>query len=172
VPRAGELTAPPWVRLSTLGAQFAGRLLGDRFIDRVGNRPALVTSLGLVSAGLLLAAWAPGLPLTLAGLALAGLGCAITVPLAFAGADALPGLRPHAGVTWISWVMRAATIGLSPAIGGIAMVASLPLAMSLVSLLAVVALCRVVLQRREWGWLAGGAGRNETVVSSARGRPR
>jgi hypothetical protein len=68
--------------------------------------------------------------------------------------------------------MRAATIGLSPAIGGIAMVASLPLAMSLVSLLAVVALCRVVLQRREWGWLAGGAGRNETVVSSARGRPR
>ncbi|MFD6138986.1 MFS transporter [Promicromonospora sp. NPDC060271] len=123
-----------------LGAQFAGRLLGDRFIDLVGNRPALVTSLGLIAAGLLLAAWAPGLVLTLAGLALAGLGCAITVPLAFAGADALRGLRPHAGVTWISWVMRAASIGLSPAIGAIAMVASLPLAMSLVSLLAILAL--------------------------------
>ncbi|WP_344105995.1 MFS transporter [Myceligenerans crystallogenes] len=123
-----------------LGAQFAGRLLGDRFIDRVGNRPALVTSLGLVAVGLLISAWAPGPVPTLAGLALAGLGCAITVPLAFAGADAVRGLRPHDGVTWIGWVMRAASIGLSPAIGAVAMVASLPLALSLVSLLAILAL--------------------------------
>lgn len=123
-----------------LAAQFIGRLLGDRFIDRVGNRAALVASLGAVAVGLTLAAWAPGASLTVVGFALAGLGCAITVPLAFARADALPGLRPHAGVTWIGWTMRTTTIGLSPAIGGIATVASLPIAISAVALIALLAL--------------------------------
>ena len=123
-----------------LAAQFVGRLLGDRFIDRVGHQAALVTSLSAIAAGLALAAWAPGAPLTVVGFALAGLGCAITVPLAFARADALPGLRPHAGVTWIGWTMRTATIALSPAIGGIATVASLPVAISAVALIAVTAL--------------------------------
>ncbi|TSD58181.1 MFS transporter [Aeromicrobium piscarium] len=121
-------------------AQFIGRLLGDRFIDRVGHRAALITSLAAVAGGLTSAAWSPGAWLTLVGLALAGLGCAITVPLAFARADALPGLRPHAGVTWIGWTMRIATIALSPAIGGVATVASLPIAISAVALVAVLAL--------------------------------
>lgn len=123
-----------------LGAQFLGRMLGDRFIDRVGHRAALIASLSTVAAGLTLAAWAPWVALTLAGLATAGLGCAITVPLAFARADALPGLLPHAGVTWIGWAMRAATIGLSPAIGGITTLTALPVAITAVALIAVLAL--------------------------------
>lgn len=123
-----------------LGAQFIGRIVGDRFIDRVGNTPALVTSLIVIAAGLITAAWAPWAALTLAGLALAGLGCAITVPLAFAGADALPGLKAHAGVTWVNWIMRAATITLTPAIGGITTLASLPVAITAVSLIALLAL--------------------------------
>lgn len=131
-----------------LGAQFVGRLLGDRFIDRVGSRPALVTSLGLVTIGLVLAAWAPWVATTLVGLALAGLGCAITVPLAFAGADAIPGLEAHSGVTWINWLMRAATIGLTPAIGAVTALASLPVAITAVSLLAVVALGTQARSRR------------------------
>lgn len=131
-----------------LGAQFVGRLLGDRFIDRVGDRPALISSLMLIAAGLLLAAWVPSVPLTLVGLGLAGLGCAITVPLAFAGADALPGLRPHVGVTWIGWIMSATTVGLSPAIGGVTSLASLPLAISMVSLLALLALVAQLPGRR------------------------
>ena len=123
-----------------LGAQFVGRLLGDRFIDLVGNRFALIASLGTVAVGMLVAAWAPWVGPTLAGLALAGLGSAITVPLAFARADALPGLQPHAGVTWIAWAMRATLIGLSPAIGGITTLTTLPVAISAVALLAVLAL--------------------------------
>ncbi|OUZ09038.1 hypothetical protein BHE97_11805 [Aeromicrobium sp. PE09-221] len=123
-----------------LAAQFIGRLVGDRYIDRVGGRTALITSLSAVAVGLALVAWSPGAVSTLAGLALAGLGCAITVPLAFARADALPGLRPHAGVTWIGWVMRTATIALSPAIGGVATASSLPVAVSAVALIAVLAL--------------------------------
>lgn len=123
-----------------LGAQFVGRMLGDRFIDRAGKKAALIMSLSLVTGGLLLTAWAPWVSATLLGLALAGLGCAITVPLAFAGADALPGLKAHAGVTWVNWIMRAATIGLTPAIGGITTVVSLPAAITAVSLLALLAL--------------------------------
>lgn len=123
-----------------LGAQFVGRMLGDRFIDRAGKKAALITSLSLVTGGLLLTAWAPWVSATLLGLALAGLGCAVTVPLAFAGADALPGLKAHVGVTWVNWIMRVATIGLTPAIGGITTLASLPAAITAVSLLALLAL--------------------------------
>ncbi|WP_156913731.1 MFS transporter [Brevibacterium album] len=123
-----------------LGAQFIGRMIGDRFIDRVGNRPAVITSLILIAGGLITAAWTSWVPLTLTGFALAGLGCAITVPLAFAGADALPGLKAHAGVTWVNWIMRAATIALTPAIGGITTIASLPIAITAAACITLVAL--------------------------------
>lgn len=128
-----------------LAAQFIGRLLGDRVIDRLGRRATLLISLAAVTVGLFGAAWAPNVGLTLAGLALAGLGCAVTVPIAFATADAVPGLATHSGVTWISWIMRTAALGLSPAIGLMSQGGSLPLAISAVALIAVVAL---VLQLR------------------------
>lgn len=134
-----------------LGAQFLGRLLGDRFIDHVGHRVALVASLSAVATGLLLAAWVPWVSATLVGLALAGLGCAITVPLAFARADALPGLRSHAGVTWIGWIMRAAAVGLSPAVGGITTITALPVAISMIALFALLALLAVATQARSGG---------------------
>lgn len=123
-----------------LTAQFIGRLLGDRVIDRLGDRRSLLLSLTAVVGGLLGAAWAPNVPLTLTGLALAGLGCAVTVPIAFARADAVPGLPPHSGVTWISWTMRTVTLSLSPAIGAMSQSASLPVALSVVTLIALVAL--------------------------------
>lgn len=123
-----------------LGAQFVGRLLGDRVINRMGDRVALIGSLALVTSGLVVAAWAPWAWLTVAGLAVAGFGSAVTVPLAFARADALPGLRAHAGVTWVGWAMRLAAITLSPAIGVVGSLASLPVAISAMALLAAGAL--------------------------------
>ncbi|WP_157075484.1 MFS transporter [Nesterenkonia jeotgali] len=123
-----------------LTAQFIGRMLGDRVIDRLGERTALILSLTLVILGLLGAAWAPGVTLTLIGLALAGLGCAVTVPLAFARADRVPGLPAHSGVTWISWAMRAVMLSLSPAIGVMTQGSSLPVAISVIVGIAVVAL--------------------------------
>lgn len=131
----------------TLVAQFAGRLLGDRFIDSFGNRRAVILSLSAVTVGLLLAGWAPWVGLSLVGLALAGLGSAITVPLAFAGADSIPGLRQHAGVTWIGWSMRLVAVGLSPAIGGISGVTSLSVAITVASTIPLVALLGQLRQR-------------------------
>lgn len=123
-----------------LTAQFVGRLVGDRFIDWAGQRSALVGSLVASGLGLSVAAWAPTAWLTLCGLAIAGLGSAIVVPIAFARADAVPGLRPHAGLTWISWAMRVSTIGLTPLIGVLSALGSLSLAISAVALLALLAL--------------------------------
>lgn len=130
-----------------LGAQFIGRLLGDRFIDTVGARTAVISALATLTTGLLVAAWAPTMALTLVGLGLAGLGCAITVPLAFAGADAIPGLKAHAGVAWINWMMRAATVALTPMIGGIANIAGLPVAITVISMIGVGALAFQVTRR-------------------------
>jgi len=142
----GMAAASAGVGLSVLlGAQFIGRMIGDRVIDRLGERTSLIGSLSAVIIGLLGAAWAPGIGLTLVSLAVAGLGCAVTVPLAFARADKVPGLPAHSGVTWISWAMRAVMLSLSPAIGLMTQGTSLPVAISVIVSIAVVAL---VLQLR------------------------
>lgn len=142
----GMAAASAGVGLSVLlGAQFIGRMIGDRVIDRLGERTSLIGSLSAVTIGLLGAAWAPGIGLTLVSLAVAGLGCAVTVPLAFARADKVPGLPAHSGVTWISWAMRAVMLSLSPAIGVMTQGTSLPTAISVIVSIAVLAL---VLQLR------------------------
>lgn len=123
-----------------LASQFVGRMTGDRFIDAVGRRAALITSLSIVAASLVVVAWAPFAWVTIVAFAFAGLGCAITVPIAFSEADALPGLKPHAGVTAVNWIMRAATVCLTPSIGGITSFSSLSVAITVIAALAVLAL--------------------------------
>lgn len=123
-----------------LTAQFIGRALGDRFIDRLGQRTALIWSLSGMVTGLLVTAWVPHPWVTVAGLALAGFASAVTVPLAFARADQVPGMRAHSGVTWIALSMRVFAIVLSPAIGAMSSLSSLPVAITLVAMLSGAAL--------------------------------
>lgn len=139
-----------------LAGQFVGRLLGDRFVDALGQRRAILLSVATLTAGLLVAAWAPWAVLTVAGLALAGLGCAVTVPVAFARADALPGLRAHTGLTWVSWSMRVASLVISPLVGGLAALSSLPIALSVVAVPAVLLLLALLLLRGGWRGSSGG----------------
>ncbi|QQE49817.1 MFS transporter [Micrococcus luteus] len=107
-----------------LGAQFVGRLAGDRTLAALGRRGALTAGLSAVVVGLGLAlAPLPGpvaVPAAFAGLALAGLGCAVVVPVAYALGDEAPGLRPQTGLAVTSWCMRLAGVGLSPAVGALA----------------------------------------------------
>lgn len=107
-----------------LGAQFVGRLAGDRTLADLGRHGALTAGLGAVVVGLGLAlAPLPGpvaVPAAFAGLALAGLGCAVVVPVAYALGDEAPGLRPQTGLAVTSWCMRLAGVGLSPAVGALA----------------------------------------------------
>lgn len=111
-----------------LAAQFVGRLLGDRVLDAVGHRRAMIGSLVLAGVGMVLALWSPWAWSSVVGLMATGLGSAVIIPVTFARADVLPGLRPHSGVTWVSWSYRVTALALSPLIGVVAGATSLPAA--------------------------------------------
>lgn len=114
----GLAPAPAGLGAATLlGAQFLGRLAGDRVLHVLGRRRTLTASLVVVVAGLGLALAASSLPAVFAGLALAGLGCAVVVPTAYALGDEVPGLPAQTGLAVVSWLMRLAGIGLSPLVG-------------------------------------------------------
>lgn len=113
-----ELAATGFVAL--VGAQFVGRLLGDRLVDRFGQRAvaragALIAAIGLGSALAF-----PSVPGSIAGFAAAGFGVATLIPAAMNQADRLPGFRPGTGLTLLSWLLRLGFLLSPPTIGAIA----------------------------------------------------
>ncbi|MFD0421359.1 MFS transporter [Streptomyces parvus] len=111
--------------IALVGAQFIGRLIGDRLVDRFGQR-AVARSGGLITAvGMGLALTVPTLPGTVLGFALAGFGVATLVPAAMHEADALPGLKPGSGLTIVSWLMRLGFLLSPPIVGQVADAAGL-----------------------------------------------
>lgn len=111
--------------IAMVGFQFVGRLMGDRLVDRFGER-AVARVGGLVTAAGMGAALAfPGVPGTIAGFAAAGFGVATLVPAAMHGADQLPGLRRGTGLTAVAWLMRVGFVSSPPVIGLIADATSL-----------------------------------------------
>lgn len=111
--------------IAMVGFQFVGRLMGDRLVDRFGER-AVARVGGLVTAAGMGAALAfPGVPGTIAGFAAAGFGVATLVPAAMHGADQLPGLRPGTGLTAVAWLMRVGFVSSPPVIGLVADATSL-----------------------------------------------
>jgi hypothetical protein len=125
-----------------VGFQFIGRLIGDRLVDRFGER-AVARAGGFIAA--------------------AGMGAALAFPVFPApsrvrrrrfrrgvgacrlhGADQLPGLRPGTGLTAVAWLMRVGFVSSPPVVGLIADATSLrvgllvvPIAGLVVMLLAV-----------------------------------
>ncbi|MFD4125951.1 MFS transporter [Streptomyces globisporus] len=111
--------------IALVGAQFIGRIIGDRLVDRFGQR-AVARAGGLITAvGMGLALAVPTLPGTVLGFALAGFGVATLVPAAMHEADALPGLKPGSGLTIVSWLMRLGFLLSPPVVGQIADAAGL-----------------------------------------------
>ncbi|WP_435859690.1 MFS transporter [Streptomyces rubiginosohelvolus] len=111
--------------IALVGAQFIGRIIGDRLVDRFGQR-AVARSGGLITAvGMGLALAVPTLPGTVLGFALAGFGVATLVPAAMHEADALPGLKPGSGLTIVSWLMRLGFLLSPPIVGQVADAAGL-----------------------------------------------
>lgn len=106
--------------VALVGAQFVGRMLGDRLVDRFGQR-AVARSGGLLAAVGMGAALAfPTVPGTVLGFAAAGLGVATLVPAAMHEADELPGLRAGTGLTLVSWLMRLGFLASPPLVGLVA----------------------------------------------------
>ncbi len=131
------------------GMQFIGRLLGDRLVDRFGQR--LIARLGGISvlAGMGIALLVPSIPTTIIGFGLAGLGVATLIPAAMHAADELPGFKPGAGLTIVSWLLRIGFLVSPPIVGAIADASELRYGLLIVPLagLLVIALAGVLTTR-------------------------
>ncbi|WAU81865.1 MFS transporter [Streptomyces sp. Qhu-G9] len=111
--------------IALVGAQFIGRSIGDRLVDRFGQR-TVARAGGLVAAvGMGLALAVPTVPGTILGFAAAGFGVATLVPAAMHEADELPGLKPGSGLAIVSWLMRLGFLLSPPVVGLVADAADL-----------------------------------------------
>lgn len=102
------------------GMQFVGRLLGDRMVDRWGQRNVARVGavIGLVGMGSALL-W-PTLWGTILGFGAAGFGVATLIPSAMHAADELPGFRPGSALTILGGLLRASFLLSPPVVGAIA----------------------------------------------------
>ncbi len=107
------------------GMQFIGRLLGDRMVDRFGERTVARAGGIIVLLGMGTALAFPTLPGTIIGFGCAGLGVATLIPAAMHAADELPGLKPGSGLTIVSWPLRLGFLLSAPLVGVIADLSSL-----------------------------------------------
>lgn len=103
--------------VTMLVSQAVGRLTGDRFIDAWGMRRTVQAGGVLVLVGTGLAAAVPEVWTMLVGMVLAGLGCAVVVPVAMNAADDVPGMRPGVGLTVVTWLMRLSFLMGPPLVG-------------------------------------------------------
>jgi MFS family permease len=111
--------------VAMVGFMLVGRLIGDRLVDRFGER-SVVRSGGFITAAGMGAALAfPSVPGTIAGFAAAGFGVATLIPAAMHGADQLPGMRAGTGLTVVTWLMRVGFLGAPLLVGVVADATSL-----------------------------------------------
>ncbi|MFF3612932.1 MFS transporter [Streptomyces sp. NPDC002580] len=135
--------------IALVGAQFIGRIIGDRLVDRFGQRTVARTGGLIAAAGMGLALAVPTLPGTVLGFAAAGFGVATLVPAAMDEADALPGLKPGSGLTIVSWLMRLGFLVSPPVVGLVADTAGLRVGLLVIPLAGVLTvLLSGVLQAR------------------------
>ncbi|GAA2585731.1 MFS transporter [Winogradskya consettensis] len=131
-------------------AMTAGRLLGDRLVDRFGQRTVTRIGGAVAAAGMGFALAFPSVGSALVGFALAGLGTATLVPAAMHTADELPGLPSGLGLTVVSWVLRIGFLASPPLVGLVADHSSLRVGLLSVVIAGVgtLLLGRVLLNRR------------------------
>jgi MFS family permease len=135
--------------VALVGFQFVGRLVGDRLVDRYGQRSVAQVGGALAAIGMGVALALPSIPLTILGFGLAGLGVATLIPAAMHSADEVPGLRPGTGLTVISWLLRLGFLLSPPIVGAVADVSSLRVGLLVVPLAGILALlASPVLPRR------------------------
>ncbi|GAA2467522.1 MFS transporter [Winogradskya humida] len=134
-------------------AMTAGRLLGDRLVDRFGQRTVTRIGGAVAAAGMGFALAFPSVGSALAGFALAGLGTATLVPAAMHTADELPGLPSGLGLTVVSWVLRIGFLASPPLVGLVADHSSLRIGLLSVVIAGVgtLLLGRVLLNRHPAG---------------------
>jgi MFS family permease len=121
-------------------AMASGRLVGSKLVVELGEEKILVGGALLAAAGMVIAAWSGSVTVALAGFVLVGLGLANVFPLAIARAGSLGGA---AGVALASTVGYSGLLGGPPLLGFLAEYTGLSIALSTVSVFAVVAVVLV-----------------------------
>ena len=99
------------------GAQTLGRLLGDRVVNRYGDRTVARAGAGLAGAAMAVALAVPTPITTVAAFAVVGLGIATVIPAAMRTADALPG-PPGLALSVIGTIERV-TVLIAPLLIGV-----------------------------------------------------
>ncbi|HST85143.1 MAG TPA: MFS transporter [Kineosporiaceae bacterium] len=132
------------------GMQFIGRLIGDRLVDRYGQRTVARFGGAITALGMGTALAFPSALLTIVGFGAAGFGVATLVPAAMHAADELPGLPPGAGLTVVTWLLRVGFLLSPPIVGVLADASSLRVGLLLVPITGatVIALSRFLAPTR------------------------
>jgi MFS family permease len=112
-----------------------GRLVGDGWTHRWGPLRVLLVGSAASALGICAAVSLGQIPLAIAGLALAGLGLANTVPLLFKAAARLPGISAGAGLAAVTTCGYTGFLAGPPAVGFLADRTSLSVAIGCAGLL-------------------------------------
>ncbi|WP_150307194.1 MFS transporter [Planctomonas psychrotolerans] len=130
---SGSLGAAPLVAglgfVSLQAFQTLGRLTGDAFVNRFGDRAVAITGAVLAGGGMAFALLLPSIPSTIVGFGCVGLGIGTLIPAATHAADSLPGLREGVGLTVVSMITRVGGLASPPVIGVIADATTLRIAL-------------------------------------------
>jgi len=123
------------------GAMTVGRLTGDRVVGRLGGRRVIMAGALCAAAGLALATLVSAWEAAILGYALVGIGCSNIVPVLYTAVGRQTVMPEHAAVPAITTMGYAGILVGPAAIGFLAHVSSLS-----VALLAVAALLLAVAQ--------------------------
>ncbi|KAF1005784.1 MAG: Inner membrane protein YbjJ [Luteibacter sp.] len=129
-------------------AMALGRLLGDRITSALG--PVTIVRLGsaLAAAGFVIVTTVPWGAAALVGFVLVGLGASNIVPVLFSAAGRQKGTSPGIAIATVTSLGYAGMLAGPAAIGFVAHVSSLPIALFGVAvLLVVVSLCASIARR-------------------------
>ena len=118
-----------------------GRLMGDRVVDRLGDRKVILFGGLIAAAGFAVATLVPYWQVALMGYALIGVGCSNIVPVLFSSVGRQTAMPENVAVPAITTLGYAGVLAGPAGIGFVAQVASLPVAFLAVAvMLAIVGL--------------------------------
>jgi len=121
-------------------AQTVGRFAGDGLVTRFGDRAVARFGASVALVGMSLALVVATPVTTIVAFGLVGAGVGTLIPGAIRTAEALPGLPPGTGLTWVSTTIRVGLFISPPLVGFVADLATLRVALSIMPLLAIVIL--------------------------------
>lgn len=124
-------------------AMTLGRLTGDRVVNRLGIKPTLTYSGGLIMAGLLTAVCFP-YPFTAGfGFILTGFGVSCVIPMVFGMAGRTAGMSSGSAIAGVSTVAYLGFLIIPPLVGSVAQLAGLRAAFTMIACFGALITCLV-----------------------------